>query len=291
MKTPKISVLTPLYNTKESDLRAMIESILGQTYGDFEFLLLNDSPDNKNMERIVKSYDDARIKYMENDCNMGITKSRNKLIDMARGQYIAVADHDDISTPRRFELEVAVLDANPHIGAVGGNVIEIRNGVEHPTAKRPMHDNDIKLSLINDAYTCNPIHSGCMIRKSVLVQSGVRYNEEWSPCEDRMLFMDLIPHTCFHNVSDVVLKYVWTGDNTTLRQWQRMYDLPPMIVANARRQYPIYYDVWKWNHRHQPEHKIQRVKLFGFIPLIKIKYQHGQKKIYLFDFIQLARIK
>ena len=291
MKTPKISVLTPMYNTRPDDLRAMIESILNQTYGDFEFLLLNDSPDNQKLKQIVNSYKDARIKYLENDKNMGITKSRNKLIDLARGEYIAVADHDDISTPNRIELEAGFLDANPHIGAVGGNVIEIRDGMEYATPKRPIHDHDIKLSLINENYVCNPVHSGCMIRKSVLINSGVRYNENWSPCEDRMLFVDLIPHTCFHNLDDVVLKYVWTGDNTTLRHWQKMYDIPPIIVANARAKYPVYYDEWKWAHRHNPVRQTRWIKLFGFFPFIKIKHKHGQTKIYLFDFIQLARVK
>ncbi len=291
MKPPKISVLTPLYNTRADDLRAMIESILNQTYGDFEFLLLNDSPENQELKTIVNSYKDTRIKYIENETNLGITKSRNKLIELARGEYLAVADHDDISMPRRFELEVGFLDANPHIGAVGGNVIEIRDGVEHKTGNRPMHDHDIKLSLINENYVCNPVHSGCMIRKSVLIKSGVRYNEEWSPCEDRMLFVDLIPHTCFHNIKEVVLKYVWTGDNTTLRQWQKMYDLPPLIVANARAKYPVYYDEWKWAQRNRPMRQTRWIKLFGFIPFIKIKHKHGQTKIYLFDMIQLARIK
>ena len=291
MHTPKISVLTPMYNTRPDDLRAMIESILNQTYGDFEFLLLNDSPDNRELEKIVNSYSDARIIYMENEENLGITKSRNKLIELARGEFLAVADHDDISTPNRFELEAGFLDANPHIGAIGGNIIEIRNGVEYQTEKRPIHDHDIKLSLINDTYVCNPVHSGCMIRKSVLIKSGVQYNEHWSPCEDRMLFVDLIPHTYFHNLDEVVLKYVWTGDNTTLRHWQKMYDLPPTIVANARAKYPIYYDEWKRTHQQKPTQRTRWIKLFGFIPLVKIRHKHGQTKIYLFDKIQLIRIK
>jgi glycosyltransferase involved in cell wall biosynthesis len=164
----------------------MIESILTQTYGDFEFLILNDSPDNTALKDIVLSYNDTRIKYIENEHNMGITKSRNKLIELARGQYLAIADHDDISTPNRLELESQFLDKNPHVGAVGGNVIEIKDGKEHPTAPRPVNDHEIKISLINDAYVCNPVHSGCMIRKSVLDKFGIRYNEEFSPCEDRM---------------------------------------------------------------------------------------------------------
>lgn len=292
MTQPKISVLTPVYNTRPQDLRAMIESILGQTYDDFEFLILNDSPENTEIERIVKSYNDARIKYFVNEYNMGITKSRNKLIDMAAGKYLAVADHDDISTPQRFQIEADFLDKNPHIGAVGGQVIEIKNGQEMPFAPRPIHDHEIKLSLVNEEYVCNPVHSGCMIRKSVLINSGVRYDERWSPCEDRMLFLDLLPHTYFHNLSDVVLKYVWTGDNTTLRHWQKMYDLPPQIVVNARAMHPILYDEWKQLKKcNQCMPAVRRIKLFGFIPLVKIKFKHGQKKIYLFDCIQLLRIK
>lgn len=292
MKAPKISVLTPLYNTRPKDLSAMIESILNQTYQDFEFLILNDSPENTEIEKIIKSYDDSRIKYFTNETNIGITKSRNKLIDMAAGEYLAIADHDDISTPKRFELEADFLDKNPHIGAVGGQVIEIKDGIEIPPVPRPIHDHDIKLSLVNDAYVCNPVHSGCMIRKSALINSGVRYNEKWSPCEDRMLFMDLLPHTYFHNLTEVVLKYVWTGNNTTLRHWQKMYDLPPQIVVDARAKHPILYDEWKQiNQCQRCTPNTKHIKLFGFIPLIKIKTKHNQKKIYLFNFLQLLRIK
>lgn len=290
---PKISVLTPIYNTHESDLRAMIDSILNQTYTDFEFLILNDSPDNKKLKEIVKSYNDKRIKYYENTKNLGITKSRNKLIDLARGEYLAVADHDDISMPNRFELELNFLEKNPHIGAVGGNVIEIKDGTPLPYSARPIHDHDIKLSLVNDTYVCNPIHSGCMIRKSVLIESGVRYNEKWSPCEDRMLFLDLMAHTCFHNIEDVVLKYIWTGENTTLRHWQKMYDLPPQIVIYARQKYPMYYDEWKLKQLTQKPPKTTHIniKLFGFIPLFSITNKHDNIKFYLFNIIPIFRLK
>ncbi|MBR2412848.1 MAG: glycosyltransferase [Alphaproteobacteria bacterium] len=291
MIPPKVSVLTPIYNTNPHDLRAMMESILSQTFTDFEFIILNDSPENTELEKIVKSYDDKRIKYFVNERNIGITQSRNKLIDLAQGEYLAIADHDDISMPNRLEKENDFLDTNPHVGVVGGHITEIKDGKETSVSRRPIHDHDIKLSLINDKYVCNPVHSGCMIRKCVLINSGVRYNEKWSPCEDRMLFIDLIPHTCFHNLKDVVLKYVWTGNNTTLRQWQKMYDLPPQIVMNMRKKYPLYYEEWKYNRRKDTINQITKIKLMGFIPFIKIKSNHGQHKIYLFDFIQLFRCK
>ena len=100
---PKVSVLTPLYNTNPSFLKEMIESILNQTFKDFEFLLLNDSPENKELKKIVESYNDRRIIYLENEKNLGISKSRNKLLELAKGEYIAIFDHDDISLPERLE--------------------------------------------------------------------------------------------------------------------------------------------------------------------------------------------
>ena len=80
----KVSVLMPVYRTKESYLRTAIESILNQTFQDFEFLILDDCP-NDTREDIVKSYHDSRIKYFKNNKNLGITPSRNKLIELAQG--------------------------------------------------------------------------------------------------------------------------------------------------------------------------------------------------------------
>ena len=83
----------PVYKTNEAHLREAIESILNQTFTDFEFLILDDCPDD-DREAIVKSYKDKRIKYSKNDKNLGITPSRNKLIEMSQGEYLAVFDHD-----------------------------------------------------------------------------------------------------------------------------------------------------------------------------------------------------
>lgn len=108
INNPKVSVLTPIYNTDPEYLRERIESILNQTFSDFEFLILNDSPDNNEIEKIVLecAKKDKRIKYSKNDYNMGITPSRNKLLEMANGEYLAIFDHDDISLPKRLEKEV-----------------------------------------------------------------------------------------------------------------------------------------------------------------------------------------
>lgn len=291
MTAPKISVLTPLYNTPPDALRAMIESILNQTYTDFEFLLLNDSPNNTDIRDIVLSYDDMRIHYMENESNLGITKSRNKLIDMARGQYLAVVDHDDISMPTRFAVQVAFLDANPHVGVVGGNMLELRAGQVISKTNYPENDHDIKLSLINEPYVCTPNHPASMIRASVLRDNNIRYDEKWTPCEDHALWLDLIDYTCFHNVPDIVLKYVWHGENTTTRTFQRMYDILPIMINYARAKYPIYYDEWKGKIQRAYQPQTRWIKLLGFIPFLKIAQRQGVKKIYLFGKIVLLKTK
>ena len=81
------------------------------------------------------------------------------------------------------------------------------------------------------------------------------------------------------------------NENFALRDLESPKHIPPIIVANARAKYPVYYDEWKWAQRHKPTRQTGWIKLFGFIPFVKIKHKHGQTKVYLFDTIQLARIK
>lgn len=100
---PKISVLMPVYKTPEPFLREAVESILNQTAENFEFLILDDCPEDRAAEAVIASYDDARIKYFRNERNLGIAGSRNRLMEMATGDYLAVADHDDVSLPQRLE--------------------------------------------------------------------------------------------------------------------------------------------------------------------------------------------
>ena len=80
---PKISVLFPTYNTREEYLREAIESVLRQTFADFEFIILDDCSPDPNVEKVVKSYTDPRIRFYKNEQNMGISKTRNKLIELA----------------------------------------------------------------------------------------------------------------------------------------------------------------------------------------------------------------
>lgn len=220
---PKVSVLTPLYNTKEEYLRAAIESILNQTYTDFEFLLLNDSPGNKELEKIVKSYNDKRIIYLENEKNIGISNSRNKLLEVAKGEYLAIFDHDDVSMPERLKKEVRYLDENKDVGVVSCNFMWMSN---KKNSNFPTENIDIKKAL---PKFCALLHTGSMIRKSVLIDNGIRYEQDYSPCEDFLLWTRLMNKTMFHNLPEILIHYR-DFDNTTHRVVSKMEEMTYRIT-------------------------------------------------------------
>lgn len=258
---PKVSVLTPLYNTNPAHLRAMIESVLTQTFKDFEFILLNDSPSNHELEKIIKSYNDPRIRYMKNKTNIGISASRNLLIDVARGEYLAICDHDDISLPTRFMQEVVFLDNNPDIGVVSSNLIEMYN--KKRITNYPQENLHIKADLMR---RCCVKHPAAMVRKSVLVSSGVRYEAEFSPAEDYMLWIRLIEHTMFHNIHEPLLIYRNHPNNTSHMQWDKMKNNDAMIKNIAHAKYFYLRTI-----AHRPT---WRINLFGikWLPIISVQY-------------------
>ena len=112
--SPHVSVVMSVYNESEEYLRKSIESILNQTYTDFEFIIILDNPDNKKAKDILKEYEnkDGRIILLENEKNMGLAPSLNRGVKVARGKYIARMDADDIALPERFEKQLYFLENN-----------------------------------------------------------------------------------------------------------------------------------------------------------------------------------
>lgn len=278
---PKVSVLTPIYNTNPQHLCECIESILNQTFKDFEFLILNDSPDNKEIEKIVKKYaaKDKRVKYYKNTKNMGITPSRNKLLKMAKGEYIAVFDHDDISVPERLEQEVAYLDTHPYIGVVSGWARYF--GTDDNVCKTPESDSDIRVYLTENCFV---FHSASMIRKSVLVDNNIEYEEFYTPAEDYRLWARLMDVTHFHNIQSVLIHYRWGCNNTSSRMDAAREEAAANIRMELSSKYPAYRA--KAVTTMVPG-TIFRLRLFGKFPLLKIK----NNWVLLFEFIPLLKIK
>ena len=272
----KVSVLTPIYRTNEAHLRAAIESVLAQTFADFELLLLDDCPEDSR-EAVVKSYDDPRIVYLKNERNLGISASRNKLIDLSQGEYLAVFDHDDICRPERFSKQVAYLDAHPECGVVGGWT---KPSFGEPNTY-PELDHAVKLAMMNGASVWHP---ASMIRKSSLVAAKVRYEEEYTPVEDYMLWMKLAPHTVFHNLRDVMIDYRWHESNTSVVRKRELDAQDLRCKAWAKVNLPELYAEFELRRE-----TVRRVRLFG-IPLLKIVSGRRETEIRLFDRIPFLRI-
>ena len=273
---PTVSVLTPVYNTNHEHLRQCIESILNQTYTDFEFIILNDSPENTELEKLILSYKDKRIRYVKNDKNIGISRSRNKLIELACGKYIAIFDHDDISHKTRLEKQVKFLDENPYVGVVGAWAHWF--GAQDFIRKNPEYDTDIKIRLTD---VCAIMHTTAIIRKSVLIENDVRYEEQYTPAEDYRLWGQLMQYTDFHNIQEVLVEYRCDKNNASHRMKTRQTIVHESIKIQICNKYPMYRLAFERQLRRI------RVRLFGKIPLIKIK----NKWALLFDCIPLVKIK
>ena len=180
---PKISVVMSVYNG-EKHLRESIESILNQTFTDFEFIIVNDGSTDNSLE-IIKSYDDERIKIINNEENIGLTKSLNKAIKQARGVYIARQDADDISLSNRLELQFKFLEKHPEVALLGTGIYVIdENGDE--IEKRIMHPNPKRSLLKGNRF----IHGSVMFRKSVIDELGA-YNETLRYSQDYELWLRL----------------------------------------------------------------------------------------------------
>lgn len=198
---PKVSVCLSVYKTKPEYLKECISSILNQTFKDFEFLIADDCPEDKTCEDIIKSYADERIIYMRNAQNLGISGSRNSLLNMARGEYIAVMDHDDISLPERLREEAAYLDDHPECGVVS---CWYERFPDIKIKKKPQNSRQIEKALKN---SCPMLHPAAMIRKSVLEENHLQYETEYTPAEDYALWCRLCGKTKFHNIQKVLFRY------------------------------------------------------------------------------------
>lgn len=197
-----ISVLMSVYNTKEEYLREAIESILKQSFCDYEFIIVNDGSDEVTT-RVLKSYCDSRIKVIDNEKNMGLTKSLNVGLAHAKGKYIARMDSDDISFPRRLEKQYQYMEKHHDIDILGAwtekNGKIFKSGGAIPTEWRK-----VRMLFGNNGI----VHSSAFIRKSFLDTKNLKYDENIPKAQDYKLWVDSINNGAkMYVLPCVLLKY------------------------------------------------------------------------------------
>jgi len=204
-KMPRVSVLMSVYNG-ERFLKSAIESILDQTFTDFEFLILDDGSTDSTWEILEKYADkDERVLLVRNEHNIGLTRSLNKGLRLARGEYLARQDADDISLPKRLELQVKFLDMNPEVGVVGtGMEIIDENGKILRLQQPPTDHESITAELLLKNHAIG--HSTVMAKLSALKEFG-GYNERLPYAQDYDLWWCLSRKRKIGNLPEILVQW------------------------------------------------------------------------------------
>ncbi|PEA19358.1 glycosyl transferase family A [Bacillus cereus] len=196
----RVTVLMPVYNG-ENYLREAIESILNQTYEDFELLIINDGSTDKSLE-IINSFHDSRIRLISNEVNLKLIRTLNKGLDLATGEYIARMDSDDIAHPQRLELQVKKMDEDKEIVICGTSLRFI--GKRFSTPFLVEGEENIKNYLV--VKNCL-MHPSVMIRSAVFKKENIYYDEEFIHAEDYELFQRVSGNYKVINLKQPLLFY------------------------------------------------------------------------------------
>lgn len=199
-RKPIATVLMPVHNG-EKHLKESIESILKQTYKDFEFLIINDGSTDSSLE-IINSYNDFRIRLIHNDKNIGLACTLNKGIDLALEKYIVRMDCDDISTKNRLKFQVGYMEKHPEIGICGAWTWSIGD-LPGRISTAPYKDEHIKAFLILRSAFAHPT---VILRKPLLDRYNLRYRPEYI-VEDYGLWLDSMNYFKMHNIPLILLNY------------------------------------------------------------------------------------
>jgi len=174
--TPRITVLIPVYN-REGYIAAAIDSVLAQSFTDFELLIVDDGSTDRSME-IISSYADPRIRIERNPYNKGGPWARNRGLDLARGEYVAMLDSDDVAAPERLARQNAFLDAHPNYALVGSGKHTLNASGKRIKGLRSRPDTaaEIKAQLL---FRCCIAHTSIMARTAIMRR--YRYDERFIP--------------------------------------------------------------------------------------------------------------
>jgi len=209
--SPRVTVLMPVYNG-ENFLREAVQSILGQTFTDFEILIINDGSSDRSAG-IMESFDDPRIRLVHNERNIGLIATLNKGFDLARGEFVARMDCDDISRPQRLGKQAAFLAAHPDIGVCGTWFRKF--GAQGSKVVRWETEPDaVRAAML---FSCSLAHPTVMLRREAFVSRMLYYDAAYPHAEDYELWVRAMAFMDVANLPEVLLDYRVHPDQVTQR--------------------------------------------------------------------------
>lgn len=221
-QSPIISVILPVYNC-EKFVSEAVQSVLNQTFTDFELLIIDDCSTDATVS-IIQSFSDDRINLICKEKNSGYTDSLNYAISIAKGKYIARMDGDDVCLPTRFQKQIEAMNANEEV-ILCGTAIQIIDSDK--ILKHPINHDDIKVKLcFSNAF----FHPTVMFRKDVF--ANLHYNKEFEPAEDYDLWTQLVFKGKVMNIDEVLLKY--RVHQNQISNYKNEIQINAMTIAQLR---------------------------------------------------------
>ncbi len=273
MQSPIISVILPVYNCEKYVYEA-VQSVLNQTYTDFELLIIDDCSTDQTVS-IIKSFSDERIQLIIKEKNSGYTDSLNYGITIAKGAFIARMDGDDICLPNRFQKQIEAMNANKEVilCGTGIQIIDSDRVLKHPTN----HD-DIKVKL---CFSNTFFHPTVMFRKEAF--ADLNYNREFEPAEDYDLWTRLVFKGKLMNSDEVLLQYRVHSNqisnyknevqkNASAIAQLRMFQV---LINDETIDLKLFKQAFKW-------HDVSAIDDFKSVMQLyyKIQHQNNQQKVY-----------
>ena len=274
---PRVSVIMPAYNV-EKYIGEAIESILNQTFKDFEFIIINDGSTD-NTANIIKQYakKDKRIKFIDNKDNRGFIARLNDCLNIAKGEYIAKMDSDDISLPTRLEKQVEFLDKHPDYGMVGCWLKAFQS--DSFTRYYPS-----EVRITDFLFGCKT--TIFLARRSIIEQHHLRFDKNYFAAEDMEFYSRFARYAKIHNLQEVLYLYRIHDQSVSVAKHEAQVQTSAKIqqdIADFLFGDPLLIDKFTKLFRY--------IRIFG-IPIIKIKtYNFYRSKYYLFGFLPLVLVE
>ena len=235
---PLASVIMPVYNA-ERFIQAAVDSILGQAFDDFEFIVVDDGSQDQSVA-LIEQYHDKRLRLLKNNTNAGIVHSLNSGIEVSSGQYIFRMDADDIAASDRFAKQIDFMERHRDVAVLGSNTTLIdERGETIGKEEYPQTYEEIRQSM----YVHNPFaHSSVVIRRSVLTECGL-YDRTFLHNEDYDLWLRIGRRHRLENLPDRLLYRRIHSMNVTVALETELVRFRIRTLAHAIRRYeakPLY---------------------------------------------------
>lgn len=207
-KQPLVSVVLPVFNGA-AFIDEAVQSILNQTHSELELIILNDASTDDSKDKL-DDFGDPRIRIVENERNLGLIATLNKGLDLARGEFVARMDQDDIALPHRFSTQVEYMQRNPRVGLCGSQVILFGADAER-VCRYPVSHEDIRCRLL---FSTAFAHPSIIFRSSVLHAYELRYDPDYPHAEDYALWVSCMDVCTMANIDEPLLRYRQHPANT-----------------------------------------------------------------------------